>query len=104
MKVAIIGSGPAGLLAAIKCQENNIEYTLFEADDFLGGQLTHVYPEKEIVNIPGIEYIIAKDYIKSLVEKINLDNVKINTKITDIDALKNEYDYVIVAFNWRICS
>ncbi len=79
-KVIIIGGGPIGLYAAGKLSN----FLLIEASSSLGGQLTRLYPEKEIVDIPGIPSISAKNYIELLKNKINLNNVHLNEKVIDI--------------------
>ncbi len=52
-KVAIVGSGPAGLACASDCAKNGFEVTIFEALHEFGGVLTYGIPEfrlpKEIV-------------------------------------------------------
>lgn len=68
--VIIIGGGPIGLNAAIGFGKQNKSVLLLEATDSLGGQLTKLYPEKDIVDIDAIESIKAKDYIKELVETL----------------------------------
>jgi len=75
VQVIIVGAGPAGLYFGSLCEKANISYLIIEATDKIGGQLTRLYPEKEIVDIPGIESILAKDYIKYLCSQINLNNV-----------------------------
>ncbi len=79
-KVIIIGGGPIGLYAASKLED----YLLIEASSTLGGQLTRLYPEKEIVDIPGISSITAKEYIELLKNKIDLSKVHLNEKAIDI--------------------
>lgn len=79
-KVIIIGGGPIGLYAASKLAD----YLLIEASSTLGGQLTRLYPEKEIVDIPGIPSINAKEYIELLKNKIDLSKVHLNEKAIDI--------------------
>ena len=59
-KVIIIGAGPIGLYVASKCDD----FLFLEATSSIGGQLTNLYPEKLIVDIPNHEPIKAKDYIK----------------------------------------
>lgn len=96
MKIAIIGGGPIGLYFASLCQKNQIDYTVFEAAEELGGQITQLYPKKIVTNIPGIDAIVAEDYIKDLVDQINLDKVKLGSKITSITDL-SQYSYIINA-------
>lgn len=107
-KIGIIGGGPIGLYLAGKLEENNIDYILFEANDYLGGQINNLYPHKTIVDLPGIPAIIAKDYLLSLIDEINLNNVHLNEEIINIkeekdsvilQSKKDEYkfDYVVIA-------
>ena len=105
--VLIIGGGPAGLYFASKCEKDGLDYLLLEASDTLGGQLPRLYPEKDIVDINGIDVIKAKDYIEKLVNGVNLDKVILNSKAMDIipgnkikvKTVKDEFetDYLIIA-------
>ena len=97
MKVAIIGAGPIGLYFAGLCEQRNINYAIFEADSFIGGQLTHLYPEKIIYNIPGIEEIKSADYIALLASNIDSDKIRLGAKINSLDELKTSYDKIIIA-------
>ena len=83
--VAIVGAGPAGLYFANLCEKANIDYLLIDASNEVGGQITHLYPEKEIVDIPGIKSIISKDYISRLLEGVNKDKIILNTKVEKIE-------------------
>ena len=97
MEVAIIGAGPIGLYFAGLCEQNNINYTVFEADTFIGGQLTHLYPEKLIYNIPSISEITAADYIAYLSAKVDRSKIILGRKINSIEELTKHYTYVIIA-------
>ncbi len=84
--IIVVGGGPIGLNAAIKFSENK-KILLIEAEDFLGGQIIKLYPEKEIVDIDGIPSIIAKDYVTQLIEKCKQNaNIQIglNEKVNSI--------------------
>lgn len=83
-KVIIIGAGPIGLYFASKCEEKKIDYLILEGSDEIGGQLTRLYPEKEIVDIPGISSIKAKNYIELLKSKISSNKVILNAKVNEI--------------------
>ena len=91
--VIIVGAGPIGLYLAGQLQRTGISYILLEASDKVGGQLSSLYPEKEISDIPGRGTILAKDYIASLKKDVDLDKIKINFEVTDI---KNAADRVQV--------
>ena len=83
-KVIIIGAGPIGLYFASKCEEAQINYLVLEGSDSVGGQLTRLYPEKDIVDIPGIECIKAKDYIALLWSKISRNKVVLEAHVSNI--------------------
>lgn len=84
MKIAIIGAGPVGLYFAGLCQDHQIEYTLYESTPEVGGQITQLYPKKEIINIPGINSIVAEDYIKQLYQKLDPKKLEVGHKIKDL--------------------
>ena len=82
--IIIIGAGPIGLYFASKCEEKGLDYLILEGSDSLGGQLTRLYPEKQIVDIPDIETIKSADYIELLKTKINLNKVILNAHVSSI--------------------
>lgn len=88
-KVIIIGAGPIGLYFASLCEERKIDYLIIEGTASIGGQLTNLYPEKEIVDIPGIESIKAENYIKLLKGKINPKNIVLKEKVENIKCGEN---------------
>jgi len=83
-KVIIVGAGPIGLYFASKCEEKGIDYLVLEGSDSIGGQLTRLYPEKDIVDIPGIECIKAAGYIELLKSKIDLKKVILDARVSSI--------------------
>lgn len=97
MHIAIIGGGPIGLYFATLCEKNNIDYAIFEADAFSGGQLTHLYPEKLITNIPNIDSVKAIDYITELLKNIPAHKILFNYKVTSLKSLDDTFDYIIIA-------
>ncbi len=75
-QIAIVGGGPAGLMAALTAAELGLDVILIEQDDALGGQLvkqTHMFfgSEKQYAGTRGI------DIGRMLVEKVN-SNKNIN--------------------------
>ena len=83
-KVIIVGAGPIGLYFASKCEEKKIDYLLLEGSNELGGQLTRLYPEKDIVDIPGIASIKAKEYIELLKSKISPKNIVFGAQVKEV--------------------
>jgi len=91
-KVAVVGSGPAGLVAAADLAKLGHSVTIFEALHIAGGVLTYGIPEfrlpKEIVQA-------EVDYVASLGVKLELDSVI--GKIDTVDELLNGgYDAVFL--------
>lgn len=70
-KVAIIGSGPAGLTAAGELAKKGYEVTIYEALHKVGGVLVYGIPE----------FRLPKDIVASEVEKIKALGVKIETNV-----------------------
>ncbi len=91
-KVAIVGSGPAGLTCAYNLIRNGFKVTIYEVLHKAGGVLTYGIPE---FRLP--KKIVAKQ-IESLV---NLGvEIKTNISIGNtyfLDELKEEYDAVFIA-------
>jgi len=90
-KIAIVGSGPAGLTCAGDLAKRGHAVTVFEALHAPGGVLMYGIPEfrlpKKIVNA-------EVDYIKKLGVEINYDIV-VGKTIT-VDELLDEYDAVFI--------
>ncbi|MEM3031770.1 MAG: NAD(P)/FAD-dependent oxidoreductase [Nitrososphaerota archaeon] len=63
----IIGAGPVGLFAAFYASGmRGMKTKIIEALDVTGGQLTVLYPEKYIYDMPGFPKILAKDLARQL--------------------------------------
>lgn len=89
-RVAIIGSGPAGLTAAYYLAKTGHQVTIFEALPELGGMM--------MVGIP--EYRLPKDVLNQDIKRIvNLGvETKLNTRIESLDQLFEQgYNAVLVA-------
>lgn len=85
VKVAVIGSGPAGLTCAADLAKECFDVTLFEGLHKTGGVLTYGIPE---FRLPKIIVEKEAEYIKSLGVNIKTDVVIGRTKT--IDELKEE--------------
>lgn len=88
-KVAIIGSGPAGLSAAAFLAQKGFAAEIFEKSEKAGGYLRYGIPEYRLPN-SIVDYEIAR------IEKLG---VKINTncEIKSIAELSQKYDAVLIA-------
>ena len=92
-RIAIVGSGPAGLTCSANLVTRGFDVTLFEALHSAGGVLTYGIPE---FRLPKGIVQTEIDYVKSLGVEIKLDQVI--GKITTVDELlDNNYDAVFLA-------
>lgn len=90
-KIAIVGSGPAGLNAAITAKERNHEVVLFEKDDRLGGLMYYVgKPDFKK------DYANYTNYLIHTVKKLGVD-IRMNTPFTEEIAGSENFDKIIVA-------
>jgi thioredoxin reductase (NADPH) len=67
--VVIIGAGPVGLFAVFECGMLGLKCHVVDALEMPGGQLSALYPEKPIYDIPGYPKIGAKELVDRLVEQ-----------------------------------
>jgi 2,4-dienoyl-CoA reductase-like NADH-dependent reductase (Old Yellow Enzyme family)/thioredoxin reductase len=90
-KIAVIGGGPAGMRAAIIATERGHKVTLYERNDFLGGQLRHA-------DFASFQWPI-KDYKDYLIRQMSKSGVEVllKTKATPEMIKSRGYDVVIAA-------
>ena len=88
-KVAVIGSGPAGLSVAGILAQDGYKVTIFEKEAKAGGYLRYGIPE----------YRLPTEVVDKEIKRIQKLGVEIllNSPVEDVEKLKKEYDAVIVA-------
>lgn len=90
-RIAVIGSGPAGLVAAITAAKKGHQVILFEKSDRLGGLMYYVgKPEFKI------DYQKYLDYLLHMLEKSSVE-VRKNTEFTVDTAKEENFDKIIAA-------
>ncbi len=67
--LTIIGGGPTGLFAAFYAGLREMSVRIVDSLEVLGGQLTTLYPEKYIYDVPGFSKILAKELAAHLIEQ-----------------------------------
>ncbi|MGD8320218.1 MAG: NAD(P)/FAD-dependent oxidoreductase [Gemmatimonadota bacterium] len=67
--ITIIGGGPTGLFAAFYAGMRGKSTRIIDSLPELGGQLTALYPEKDIFDVGGFPRILAKDLARNLVRQ-----------------------------------
>lgn len=67
--VLVIGAGPAGLYAAYYAGFRGFSVVVIDALSEAGGQITAMYPEKEIFDVAGFPSIKGKDLVDGLLKQ-----------------------------------
>jgi len=68
--LCIIGSGPVGLFAVFEAGLLKMRCHLIDTLPQVGGQLSEIYPQKPIYDIPGYPEIKAQELVERLMEQI----------------------------------
>lgn len=93
--IIIIGGGPVGIYASTLASLHNLKGILIESLDTLGGQLTSLYPQKNIIDLPGFDSITAKEFIDKLNEqrlsKSNCLDIHLQERVIDIIKKNDSY-------------
>src|SRR5688572_6801026 len=67
--ITIIGAGPAGLFGAFYAGMRQMSTKVVDGLEEVGGQLTALYPEKYIYDMPGFPKVKAKDLVREQAEQ-----------------------------------
>jgi len=91
-KVAVVGSGPAGLAAAQQLNRAGHEVTVFERDDEIGGLMTYGIPD----------FKFAKFRVARRVDQLSREGVAFRTNVEvgrtmPLQTLRDEFDAVCLA-------
>lgn len=68
--ICIIGAGPVGLFAVFEAGLLKMRCHLVDALPQVGGQLSEIYPQKPIYDIPGAPEIKAQELVDNLMKQI----------------------------------
>lgn len=64
--VTVLGGGPCGLFASFYAGLRGMSVRVIDSLPELGGQLTALYPEKYVYDMPGFPKVLAKDLARDL--------------------------------------
>jgi 2-oxoacid:acceptor oxidoreductase gamma subunit (pyruvate/2-ketoisovalerate family)/2-oxoacid:acceptor oxidoreductase delta subunit (pyruvate/2-ketoisovalerate family) len=94
-KIAVIGSGPAGLTAALRLVQKGYDTTVFEALPYAGGMMRTGIPQ----------FRLPQDVLDKEIKLIEDEGVKIvlSKKVT-VPELENDFDAVVAAVGSHIGS
>ncbi len=95
-KIAVVGSGPAGMAAAQQLARAGHDVTLFERDDQIGGLLTYGIPD----------FKMEKSLVQRRVEQMKAEGVTFKTNVDvgrDVTAsdLKKDFDATVLTIGSR---
>lgn len=68
--ICIVGAGPVGLFAVFEAGLLKMRCHLVDALPQIGGQLSEIYPQKPIYDIPGYPTINAQELVDNLMKQI----------------------------------
>jgi thioredoxin reductase (NADPH) len=90
--LAIIGAGPTGLYSAYYAGFRGLRVAVIDSLPELGGQITALYPEKQILDVAGFPSIKGRELVDGLVAQANtaepdylLDRTAVGLAHTDDD-------------------
>ena len=93
--LVIVGAGPIGIYAGTLASLHGLNAVLIEGQEEVGGQLTALYPEKDIVDLPGFKRITAKGFIDELMNQFNSEDNKtellINEQVKNFEKVDDYY-------------
>ncbi len=96
--VAIIGAGPAGLFATFQAGLLGLSAVVMETLPQAGGQLSALYPEKTILDVPGFTAIKAGDLSDALYKQAQTFKPVFHFN-TQVNALKREGKHWLISTN-----
>jgi thioredoxin reductase (NADPH) len=67
--LTVIGGGPCGLFASFYAGLRGMSVRIIDSLPELGGQLTALYPEKCVYDMPGFPKVLAKDLARQMIEQ-----------------------------------
>lgn len=94
--LTIIGGGPTGLFAGFYAGMRQAKTKIIESLPQLGGQLTLLYPEKNIYDIPGFPQIPAAKLIDNLITQMEPFNhqIHLNEEVLELKKLTDGTIYL----------
>ncbi|CAM5223483.1 Ferredoxin--NADP reductase OS=Ureibacillus acetophenoni OX=614649 GN=SAMN05877842_113110 PE=3 SV=1 [Ureibacillus acetophenoni] len=89
--ITIIGGGPVGLFTAFYAGMRQCSVKIIESLPQLGGQLTALYPEKFIYDIPAFPKVRAQDVVDHLTEQMKQfeQTISLNQAVETVEKLED---------------
>jgi ferredoxin/flavodoxin---NADP+ reductase len=97
--ITVIGAGPVGLSTAFWAGMREASARVVDSLPQIGGQLTALYPEKWIFDVPGHPKVLAKDLVESL-RRQALEQFDVPVHLeTTVETIDWEDDIVVLRTN-----
>jgi thioredoxin reductase len=94
--ITVIGAGPVGLATAFWAGMREASSRIVDSLPQIGGQLTALYPEKWIFDVPGHPKILAKDLVE-LLRRQALEQFDVPVHLeTTVESIDWEDDIVVL--------
>jgi len=93
--VTVIGGGPVGLFASFYAGLRGMSVRIIDSLPELGGQLTALYPEKYVYDMPGFPKVLAKDLARELIRQGTQFNPELALEETAQTLTKTDDGYLI---------
>jgi thioredoxin reductase (NADPH) len=94
--ITVVGAGPVGLSAAFWAGMREASARIVDSLPQIGGQLTALYPEKWIFDVPGHPRVLAKDLVEDL-RRQALEQFDVPVHLeTTIESIAWEDDDIVV--------
>ncbi len=90
----IIGAGPIGLYSGVLAKLHSLDFLIIESQQEVGGQLIALYPEKNIIDLPGFKGITAKEFINQLLNQLDdssFAHLKLGESVLGFEKKDNHY-------------
>src|SRR3954451_12803811 len=88
--ITVIGAGPVGLITAFWAGMREATSRIIDSLPDIGGQLTTLYPEKWIFDVPGYPRVLAKDLVEEL-RKQSVEQFEVPVHL-EVTAERVEYE------------
>lgn len=93
--LTVIGGGPVGLFAAFYAGMRGMSVRIIDSLPELGGQLTALYPEKYVFDMPGFPKVLAKDLARELIVQGTQFGPDVQLEQTADTLVKTDVGYVV---------
>jgi thioredoxin reductase len=81
--ITVIGAGPVGLITSFWAGMREASSRIIDSLPDIGGQLTTLYPEKWIYDVPGYPRVLARDLVEQLrVQSVEQFDVPVHLETT----------------------